>query len=284
MSHSLSKYYTQIKQRFTDLKSNTTHVNIDLYATSLTYYSLLCFVPILTLILSILQSLSVDNALHSMIKEFLLPMANSGKEIGGYLFDFIGKTQSSFLHNSGVALFCLTALLLLKQVEQAINSIWQAQRTRSIWMQLIQYSLILIFATIIFALASFLKDFKHSLFVHTLAGGSKLALYALITVVEITRFCIYVIIVGWIYQWTPATRVHKKAALVGAATCIIVLIPVSHLFTQLIALNNTYSALFNQLAALIIVLLWLNYLWKVFLFGSLVSYLIQQRLDKKPTS
>ena len=209
-----------------------------------------------------------------------MPMATAGKEIGSYLFDFIGKTQSSFLHNSGVAIFCLTALLLLKQVEQAINSIWKIQSTRSIRTRLTQYCFVLICAIIIFALSSYLKDFKHSLFVHTIAGDSKPALYTLIFCVEVIRFIIYIVIVAWIYRWAPDTHVHKKAALIGASICVLTLTPVSYLFTQLVALNNTYSTLFNQLAALIIVLLWLNYLWKVFLLGALVSYLAQQRLNR----
>lgn len=78
---------------------------LQLYATSLTYYTLLTMVPLLSLLLWVLEGLGIDVLFHTVMHGFLDPMGKIGDDVGSKVFDFVHNTHSMLLGSVGVLIF-----------------------------------------------------------------------------------------------------------------------------------------------------------------------------------
>lgn len=97
---------------------------VQLYATSLTYYTLLAIVPILAFWLWLLESLHIDALFHTVMHGFLDPMGDIGETVGSTLFDFVHNTHSGFLHHFTLLFFFLSIFILINKLDNALNAIW----------------------------------------------------------------------------------------------------------------------------------------------------------------
>ena len=99
-------------------------------AAALTFVSLFALVPLLTVTLSIASALPVAGNIEEKLSEFLLQflLPESSNQVVQYLSTFISQARSLTL--AGVAILLVTAILMLRNVEQALNEIWQNRVNR----------------------------------------------------------------------------------------------------------------------------------------------------------
>ena len=99
-------------------------------AAALTFVSLFALVPLLTVTLSIASALpaagDIEVKLNDFLLQFLLP--ESSTQVVQYLSTFIGQARS--LTVFGVAILLITAILMLRNVEKALNDIWRNRANR----------------------------------------------------------------------------------------------------------------------------------------------------------
>lgn len=226
------------------------HTPIQLYATSLTYYSLLAIVPILAFWLSLLDFLNIDDLFHTIMHGFLDPMGTIGDKVGSTLFDFVHNTQNSIAQKFTFIFFFISAFILIYKLDHTINQLWGLKssvdkRFFIVWSGIFMF--ILCSSTLLFSIKIFPRIFQN------------LATY----------FFVFLSLVG-LFKLIPRTKVRSKNAILGSSCCVILWIPLSRLFHKLIYWNDTYLIIFHDFVGMIIILLWINMLWLLFLFGATI--------------
>lgn len=223
---------------------------IQLYASSLTYYSLLALVPMLTFWLSLLEFFSIDDLFHTIMHGFLDPMGKIGDNVGSTLFDFVHNTQNEIIRKFTFGFFFLSVLILIYKIDITLNQLWGIKsrldkRFFIVWCGV--FIFILCSSGLLFAIKSFPLFFKH------------LATYLFV----------FIGLTG-LFKLIPRVKVGYKNAMLGAGCCLLLWFPLSRLFHKLIYWNDTYLIVFHDFVGMMIILFWINILWVLFLLGAMI--------------
>ncbi len=233
---------------------------VQLYATSLTYYTLLAIVPILAFWLWLLESLHIDALFHTVMHGFLDPMGDIGETVGSTLFDFVHNTHSGFLHHFTLLFFFLSIFILINKLDNALNAIWGLSSNLD-KKYLRDWGLLAIFillSSALFVLFKIIADHP-----------SKLTQ-------EIISYVFSFFVLTGLFKFIPRATVKTPAACYGALFCLIIWLPLSRLFQQLVLFNNTYIVVYHDFVGVIITLIWINMLWLLFLSGAIISRSVQE--------
>ena len=107
-------------------------------AAALTFVSLFALVPLLTVTLSIASALpaagNIEEKLNEFLLQFLLP--ESSTQVVEYLSTFISQARS--LTAFGVIILLVSAILMLRNIEKALNDSWRSIRDTLISAQLLK--------------------------------------------------------------------------------------------------------------------------------------------------
>jgi membrane protein len=105
---------------------------LNLWATSLVYTTLLSLVPLIAVSFSVLKAFGVQNQLQPALLKFLTPLGEQAVEVSNNIVEFVNNTQVGVLGALGIALLFYTVISLLQKIEEAFNAIWQVPGTRGL--------------------------------------------------------------------------------------------------------------------------------------------------------
>jgi membrane protein len=110
--------------RLNYLISRVVEDRLNASAAALTFVSLFALVPLLTVTLSIASALPAAGDIEGKLSEFLLQflLPESSSQVVQYLSAFISQARS--LTAFGVVILLVSAILMLRNVEKALNDIW----------------------------------------------------------------------------------------------------------------------------------------------------------------
>lgn len=259
-----------------------TQSRIKLFAISLTYSSLLAAVPLLAVLFTLLKSFGIDKVLPKLIHEVLAPMGQSGLEVGQYLLTFVANAQSGLLGGIGLLFLFYSIFSLFRKIEVSLNHIWSITALRPVKKQLLSYLGALMLVVIVATLALGLNVLFHrgaalsDIFQH--AGMALIMTYA----AKLLSIIVTAIMLALIYSVTINTQVRFRAAFSGGLFCAVLWLPLTAAFAKIMAASSNYSLIYSSFAGLIILLIWLQILWLLFLSGSLVAYFVQFPALLKP--
>lgn len=259
-----------------------TQSQIKLFATSLTYTSLLATVPLLAVLFTLLKSFGMDKVLPHLIHDVLAPMGQSGEEVGQYLLQFVGNTQSGLLGGIGLLFLFYSIFSLFRKIEVSLNHIWSIAHLRPIKEQIFSYLGALMLVVLVATLALGLNVFSHqSTLLNHIFQDDSIA-FILTYVAKILSIIVTAVMLALIYSATINTRVRFRAAFSGGLFCALLWLPLTAVFATIMAASSNYSLIYSSFAGLIILLIWLQILWLLFLSGSLVAYFVQFPTLLKP--
>ncbi len=227
---------------------------------SLSFNTLLCFVPLSAVALFLLKTFGIveneQSALIAALDNFL-PNYGADEIVSG-ISEFANRNLTG-LGVGGFLLFLVISLILFITVEEHFNDIWGSRRHLPL-RQAFQ---------------------KYSIFYALLLVGPLLIWIVFSTV----SFWVYAYIFPWIsvyclflfmYIAFPNTSVKWRAALIGACVAGTVFqiarIGFSHYFA--LAWQN-FSEVYGALAMLIILAIWIYATWVVILLGAELTNLVQ---------
>lgn len=255
---------------------------IKLFAASMTYNTLLAIVPLLAVLFTLLKSFGIDTFLQNMIAELLSPMGSAGAEVSRYLSEFVKNAQAGFLGRVGLIFLFYSVFALFRKIEVALNAIWYIDTPRSIKNQILSYLGAIMLTVIVAACALGLNVFFHQ-------GQliEALAQYPLLTTLltyaaKLLSIFITAAMLAIIYSSALNTEVDLRAAFSGGLFCAVLWLPLTYGFAKIMSASSSYSVIYSSFAGLIILLVWLQILWLLFLSGSLVSYFVQFPTLLKP--
>ncbi|MDJ0981283.1 MAG: YihY family inner membrane protein [Kiloniellales bacterium] len=237
-------------------------------AASLSYATLLALVPLMAIGLAILSGFPVFKALEGQIQDLILTsfLPETSAAVSDHLSGFVANTRQ--MTGPGVLALAVTALLLLANINTALNAIWRVTEPRSLGLQILVYWTMLTLGPLLLGASLSLSGYAFA--VVQWAGiedypNAFVAFSGLISVsLAALGFSAFYLVV-------PMRSVRPHHALAGGVLAAIVLEALKYGFGVYLRLFPTYEAIYGALSAIPIFLIWMYLAWAVVLLGAEVT-------------
>lgn len=244
---------------------------------ALTYMSLFALVPLLTVLYTMASLVTafqgIEASIQNLLFEHLVPETSAGLET--YLQDF--SRQARNLTGFGIAVLLGTAVLMLRNIEQAFNLIWRTRSNRGAVSSFLLYWAVLTLAPITIGLglgaSTYLASFAGQLEEYDIIGLGSFVL----------RFAPYALqILGFtlVYAAVPNCRVPLRHAVVGGVIAGISFNIARALFTKLVA-GSSFTFIYGAFAAVPLFLLWVYISWNIVVISAIVVHSLSAYQSEK---
>lgn len=234
-------------------------------AAGLTFSFLLAMVPLLAVSFAIFAAFPAYDDLQATVQDYIFEnfVPQVGAEVQNYIADFTAQTGK--LSAVGVVFLAVTAVLLLMNVNGALNHIWRARQTRGLVMRLLVFWSVLTLTPLLFgasiSLSSVLFAAAKSTGVESLTGGLTRFAFALPFIFQAAGFTILFLVM-------PNAPVRRRDAVMGGLIASVLLEALKRGFGLYITHFPTYETIYGVMATVPIFLLWVYLSWMVVLFGA----------------
>ena len=250
------------------LLSRVVEDRLNASAAALTFVSLFALVPLLTVTLSIASALPAAGDLEGKLDEFLLQflLPDSSTQVVEYLSTFIGQARS--LTVFGVAILLVTAILMLRNVEKALNDIWRNRANRKPLQSFLLYWAVLSLGPAAIGLGLGVRAY---LFAATNEWGG-LQLFGIgSALISLLPFLISAVGLTCLYAVVPNCQVPLRHALIGGVFAAITFTIARVLFTAVMA-KSSYTLVYGAFAAVPLFLMWIYVTWIIVLLGAVLAH------------
>lgn len=241
-------------------------------ASALTIATLLAIVPLLAVFFGLFTFFPYFEQWLAPIQHLIFQnfMPDAGRSIETYLLNFIAKANHfSLVGAIGLVVY---SLLLIYNIEMALNKIWRVKRARKPWNACIVYLLILILLPLLLGMGMLLSSYIHTnlLFGHDkFLKETMLVLHAPFFLGWVGFTCLYYII--------PNCRVKLKHAAFGAFFATFFFEVAKKGFTVYLKYFASYEMLYGVFATIPIFIMWVYLVWLITLFCAEVSHTLTLR-------
>lgn len=238
--------------------------NCNRSAAALTYTSLFAVVPLMTLMYATLSMVpamqSVSTSIESFVFENFVP--TTGHEVQAYLQQF--SQQARKLTGAGVGLLAVTAILMLRNIENIFNKIWRTRENRKGLSSFLLYWAVLSLGPIFIGLAFAITTYLLSLKVLTeQVDNSHVGQYLLTFAPYFLTSAAFTLI----FTAIPNCRVPLKHAAIGGLLTSLCFEIAKYLFTLIVA-NASFELIYGTFAAIPLFLMWIYLSWLIVLAGA----------------
>jgi membrane protein len=246
-------------------------------ASALTYSTLLAIVPILAVIFAIARGFGYNKYIEIWFRDAL----SSQPQVADILTDFVNSylihTQSGIFLGVGLLFMLYTVLMLVNNVEETFNEIWQVSNARPIMRSLTNYMAMFFVFPIIIVVSMGLSVFMATVAKHT--DGVVILGRAVRFLLDFSPYLLLSLLFVGLYVYMPNTDVKLKSAIVpGILSGIAMqLLQLFYIHSQIWVTG--YNAIYGSFAALPLFMLWLQISWTICLFGAQLTF-TNQNLDR----
>ena len=237
-------------------------------AQALTYMSLFALVPLLTVLYTIASAVPAFQGAEEQMQELLFKhiVPQSSASIEQYLNEF--SEQAKNLTGPGVAFLLVTSIIMLRNIEHALNNIWRSRENRSALSSFMLYWVVLTLTPVTIGLAVALSTYLSSaadvLESLDILGIKAMLVHAAPLLLSLLGFSV-------IYAAVPNCPVPFKHALVGGLFTTLAFHAARSLFTKLMVGSN-YTFIYGAFAAVPLFLLWVYLSWNIVLIGGVLVH------------
>ncbi len=242
--------------------------NILQIAASLTFTTLLALVPLLSVAFSLFSALPLFSRWLGTVEQFVLNIfvPTVGEGVQNYLLGFVHRTAGLSTIGS-IGLF-VTAILLLNTIDVSFNRIWRVRRTPRTLIRLLLWLFFLLIGPLILAISLAATTFVMAL-PHVSEAVESVGLRTmLLTMLPMIATCL---LLAMMYHWIPNIPVRWRHAFSGAAVAAVLFEVAKYLFALYIAWFPSYELLYGALAAIPLLLIWINVSWLIVLLGAEIT-------------
>ena len=246
-------------------------------ASALTYSMLLAIVPIMAVVFAIARGFGYSKYIEVWFRDAFQSQPQAADIIIGFVNSYLVHTQSGVFLGVGLVFMLYTVLMLVSNVEDAFNEIWQVTKPRSLFRTFTDYIAMLFLVPIIIVVMAGI-----SIFMATIADN--LDQYVVIS--SVAHFLIdlspYILLSGAffaLYVFMPNTKVHLRSAILPAilAGTAMQWLQFFYIHSQIWVSN--YNAIYGSFAVIPLFMLWMQISWTIILVGAELSYTIQNHDD-----
>ena len=239
-------------------------------AAALTYSSLLAIVPVLAVVFAIARGFGYNKYIEMWFLNTLSSQPEAAAVIVGFVNSYLVHIRSGIFLGVGLIFMLYTVLMLLNNIEETFNQIWQVSNTRPIMRSMTNYlAMFLLFPIIIIVstgLSIFMATIADKIENFVLLGS------AVSKLLDLSPFILLSVLFVVLYVYIPNTKVKLSCAIVpgilaGIAMQILQLV---YIYAQLWVTG--YNAIYGSFAALPLFMLWVQFSWTICLFGAQLTY------------
>lgn len=248
-------------------------------ASALTFYSTLAFIPVTALILAIAKGFGAAKILEDWVKD----QSFTNPEVVEWLMNIANKalenTQGGIITGLGIVLLLWSVIRMLGSTELAMNRIWGVKKGRNVTKKFTDYMSILFIAPILIILISSMNVFMMSNLqeVAMEEGWISYAGAALITLLKFIPYVLVWLLFIFLYMYMPTTPVRFKYAFIAGVIAGTVFQIVQWFYIRFQIGVSSYNAIYGGLAALPLLLVWLQLSWSIVLWGTELCYIMRNR-------
>jgi membrane protein len=239
-------------------------------ASALTYSTLLAIVPILAVVFAIARGFGYNKYIELWFLDTLSSQPQAAEAIVGFVNGYLIHTQSGLFLGIGLIFMLYTVLMLMNNVEETFNQIWQVSNSRPIIRSFTNYLamflLFPIFVIITTGLSVFMATIANSL------KGSEVLGPAVHTLLDYSPYLLLSLLFIGLYVYMPNTKVKVSCAVVPGilAGVAMHLLQMFYIHSQIWVTG--YNAIYGSFAALPLFMLWVQISWTICLFGAQLTY------------
>lgn len=248
------------------------HGEITLRAASLSYTTLLSFVPLLAVGFSVLKGLGVHNQLEPALLQILAPMGAQATGMARTIVGFVDNMKVGVLGAVGIAMLLYTVVSTMRKIEGAFNYSWRVESPRTLTQGFRDYLIVLIVGPVlVFAAVGLTGAGASNSFMQYLSSLQPFG-----TLLEwLSRLAPYLMIIGaftFLYMFMPNTHVRATSALFGGLVAGILWQTAGWAFARFVAGSTQYAAVYSAFAGLVIFFVWIYLAWLILLIGANIAF------------
>ncbi len=261
-----------IKIIYLSIKGIGTH-RLNIHSSALSFTVTFALVPLIALIIAIARGFGIENMIEETLSSTMFGQSNLVPYIMDFVTKYLDSLRDGLFIGVGLGILVYSVYNLFAQIERALNSIWQVNKSRSILRQFTIYFSGLLIFPILIAVSSGLSIYinnilKNALFFHLFNPFVQIVLSASPYIVSVLLFTLMFLII-------PNTKVKFANAFIAG-----IITGISFQIFQTIYVNGQinltrYNAVYGGFAALPLLLLWLKISSLIFLIGAEISYVSQ---------
>jgi len=239
-------------------------------ASALTYSTLLAIVPILSVVFAIARGFGYNKYIEIWFRDMLASQPQAADAIVGFVNSYLVHTKSGIFLGVGLIFMLYTVLMLVNNIEETFNQIWQVSNSRPIIRSLTNYlAMFFLFPIVIIVsmgisimVATLTDSMHHFTFIAPMVQWLlQLSPYILLSLLFIV-----------LYVYMPNTKVRLSCAIVPG-----ILAGIAMQLLQLVYIHSQiwvtgYNAIYGSFAALPLFMLWVQFSWTICLFGAQLTY------------
>ena len=242
-------------------------------AAALTYSTLLAIVPILAVVFAIARGFGFNKYIEVWFRDAFASQPQAAEVIIGWVNSYLVHTRSGIFLGVGLVFMLYTVLMLVSNIEQTFNEIWQVKKPRSIFRTFTDYLAMFFMFPILIVVSSGL-----SIFIATMASSLPDFLLLGSAVRFMLRLSPYVLMSGLfiaLYVFMPNTHVRVRNAIVPGILAGIAMQWLQFFYIHSQIWVTGYNAIYGSFAALPLFMLWVQISWTICLFGAELTYTSQ---------
>ena len=239
-------------------------------ASALTYSMMLAIVPILAVVFAIARGFGYNKFIEVWFRDALKSQPEVADAMIGFVNSYLVHTKSGVFLGIGLLFMLYTVLMLVSNIEEAFNEIWQVKTSRSVFRTFTDYLAMFFVAPILIVLSSGI-----SIFLATVADqmpdfmmlGS-----AVRWLLDLSPYVLMSLTFIALYIFMPNTRVKPMSALVPGIIAGIAMQGLQFVYIHSQLSLSSYNAIYGSFAALPLFMLWVQISWTICLFGAELCY------------
>lgn len=240
-------------------------------AAALTYFSALSIVPFLAFAFAVVKGFGayrvlIDDTLRPYLRSTFSanePLQRAIDEVLG----FVDRTDVSNLGAAGLSFLVFTSVMLLSNIEGALNQIWGVRQGRGYLRRVTDYVSLIVIAPILILSAVTTTTAASSssviAFLRTSLGLGPIIDFLL----RFTSLAVFAVTLMLIYMVLPNTKVRLTSALLGGIVAGVFWNIALILHVRLQVGVARYNALYSSFGAIPIFLFWIYVSWAIVMLG-----------------
>jgi membrane protein len=246
-------------------------------ASALTYYSLLNIVPVFAVAFAIAKGFGLEK----LIKSQILQMAQKGNwegDVTNQIITFSGSllehAKGGIIAGVGVILLFWTVISILGKIEESFNNIWEIRKPRTLVRKFSDYMTMMVLAPILFVVSSSVTVVVASKVKFIVQKIALLGMFSQVIffLLSLLPYVSMWVLLTTLYIMMPNTKIPLRSGILAGIAAGTIYQVVQAIYIKFQIGAASYGAIYGSLAALPLLLVWLQLSWMIVLFGAEIAY------------
>ena len=245
-----------------------------LWASALTYYSLLSIVPVVAMVFGIAQGFGFEKTLEKLIYENLEGQEQIVTRVVDFAHALLQNVKGGLVAGIGLLILFYTIIKILSQIESAFNDIWGIKRPRSFGRKITDYLSIMLISPFLFVISSALTVMINSGAKMVVEKISLMAPFSpvIFFLLKLLPYGVLWVLFSFLYIFIPNRRVHFTSGVLAGIIAGTLYVLFQWVYIRFQIGVAKYNAIYGSFAALPLFIIWLQLSWVIVLFGAELAF------------